>query len=386
MFGVWHGVFLLLLVSLESAFVFAQVDLRANALALEQQGQNDRAEQIWKTIAKMNPKTAEPFAHVGLLEARRGSYSVAIEDYRKAIEQAPSMQGLQMNLGLAYFKTNQFADAIKAFSIALKQERPGSPAASRLVILLGMAHYAKGDYLLAIPYLQKAAKDDSQSLPLRLALAHSCMWSKQYDCVMKVDKEILALDADSAEADILAGEALDEKGDDAGAIEQFRNAVEADPEQPRVHFGLGYLLWKQHNFEEAVKEFQAALRNDPGDQRARAYLGDSLVELNQYQTAQPELEMAVRDSSVATMAMIHSDLGVVYTEAGRNDMAANELLQAIALDPKKVSPHWRLGRLYRSMGRKEEAEAEFAIASAMVKNADKPLAEEMDGNRAKKHP
>jgi Flp pilus assembly protein TadD len=48
---------------------------------------------------------------------------------------------------------------------------------------------------------------------------------------MAVYKEILALNADSAEADMLAGEALDEKGDDAGAIEQFRAAAKADPKR-----------------------------------------------------------------------------------------------------------------------------------------------------------
>src|SRR5581483_11814347 len=70
-----------------------------------------------------------------------------------------------------------------------------------------MAHYGMGDYLVAIPYLKQAAKMDPQSLPLRLTLAHSCLWSKQYQCVMDVYKEILALNAESAEADMLAGEA-----------------------------------------------------------------------------------------------------------------------------------------------------------------------------------
>jgi tetratricopeptide (TPR) repeat protein len=248
-----------------------------------------------------------------------------------------------------------------------------------------MAHYAMGDYFVAIPYLQRAAKDDPQSLQLRLTLAHSCLWSKQYDCVMEVDKEILALNADSAEADMLVGEALDEKGDDAGAIEQFRSAAKADPKQPNVHFGLGYLLWKAHHFDEAAREFQAELDDDATDQRSRAYLGDSLVELNQYQQAQTELETAAKDSSTATMAMIHRDLGVVYAEAGRKEDAANELLQAIALDPKDVSPHWRLGKLYRSMGKGEQAEAEFAVASAMTKEKDRPLAQEMDGETGGEH-
>jgi tetratricopeptide (TPR) repeat protein len=371
---------------LGSVFGFAQDNSRAEALALEQQGQNAQAEQVWKAIAETNPGNPEPFAHMGLLEARQENYAAAIENYRLALKLAPSMQGLEMNLGLAYFKANQFPDAIKVFSAALKAERPASPAAQRLMILLGMAHYAMGDYFVAIPYLQRAARDDPQSLQLRLTLAHSCLWSRQYDCVMEVDKEILALNADSAEADMLVGEALDEKGEDAGAIEQFRNAAKADPKQPNVHFGLGYLLWKEHHFDEAAKEFQAELGNDSADQRTRAYLGDSLVELNQYEQAQPELKTAANDASTTTMAMVHRDLGVVYGEAGRKEEAANELLQAIVLDPKDVSPHWRLGKLYRSMGKKEEAEAEFATARAMTKESDKPLAQEIGGDRPKTQP
>src|SRR5271155_5832114 len=122
---------------------------------------------------------------------------------------------------------------------------------------------------------------------------------------MEVYKEILTLNADSAEADMLAGEALDEKGDDAGAIEQFRAATKANPKEPNAHFGLGYLLWKQHHFDEAAREFEAELDNDPADQRTRAYLGDSLVELNQYEQPHRELEAAPKNASATTMAMVH---------------------------------------------------------------------------------
>ncbi len=384
--GAWRRVVVLLLLSLTTSLTFAQGDPRAQALALEQQGRNAEAEQAWKSIAEANPQNAEPYAHLGLLEARQENYAAAIENYRKALKLAPAMQGLEINLGLAYFKAEQFPDAIKVFSAEIRRQPADSPAAQRLTILLGMAHYGMGDYFVAIPYLQRAAKDDPQSLPMLLTLAHSCLWSKQYDCVMAVYKEILALNADSAEADMLAGEALDEKGDDAGAIEQFRAATKANPKEPNAHFGLGYLLWKEQHFDEAAREFQAELDNDPADQRSRAYLGDSLVELNEYGQAQPELETVAKDASATTMAMVHRDLGVVYAEAGRKEDAANELLQAIVLDPKDVSPHWRLGKLYQSMGMKDEAKQEFAIASAMNKENSRPLTQEIGGNHPKTQP
>ncbi len=89
-----------------------------------------------------------------------------------------------------------------------------------------------------------------------MLLAHSCLSAKQYQCVLDVYHEILLLNAESAEADMLAGEALDEMKNTAGAIEQFRAAVKADPREPNVHFGLGYLLWTQNQFDEAAKEFE----------------------------------------------------------------------------------------------------------------------------------
>ena len=368
----------------------AQPELRDQALALEQQGRNVESEEIWKAIAEANPAAPEAFAHLGLLEARQEHYGAAIENYRKALTLHPSTSGLELNLGLAYFKANQLPEAIRAFTAELQRHPADSPEALRLETLLGMAHYGMGDYFVAIPYLRRAADESPQSLPLRLTLAHSCLWSKQYECVLETYREILALNADSAEADMLAGEALDEKGDDAGAMEQFRAATKADPQEPNAHFGLGYLLWKQHHFDEAASEFRAELENNPKHFQARAYLGDSYVELNDYEKAWPELERMIAGEFSATSspaptgwAMVHRDLGVVYASAGRNGEAAQELLKAIELDPKDVSSHWRLGKLYQAMGRKEEAKAEFSIASAMNKENSRPLTQEI-GERAAK--
>ena len=342
---------------------FAQGDARQNALTLEQRGQNAEAEQAWQSIASSNPQSAEAYAHLGLLDARQERYDEAVANYRKAISLNAELPGLQMNLGLALFKAKDFKGAIKPFAAELKKH----PDDQRLTILLGMAHYGMGDYFVAIPYLQKAAEREPQSLPLRLTLAHSCLWSKQYQCVLDVYKEILTLNAESAEADMLAGEALDEKGDNAGATEQFRAAVRSNPKEPNAHFGLAYLLWTQNHFQEAATEFQAELDNDPQHLEARAYLGDSYLQLKDYVKAQPELEKA--RAADASLALVHRDLGIIYAEEGRKEDAISELQKAIELDPKDVSPHWRLAKLYQSTGKKEEAKAEFAKASAMNKES-----------------
>src|SRR5579862_4184722 len=47
----------------------AQIRMRASAL--ERQGLNAEAEQVWDGIAKADPRDAEALAHLGLLEARQ---------------------------------------------------------------------------------------------------------------------------------------------------------------------------------------------------------------------------------------------------------------------------------------------------------------------------
>jgi tetratricopeptide (TPR) repeat protein len=350
---------------------FAQGSSRGDALALEQQGKNAEAETIWQEIARTNPRSPEAFAHLGLLEARQQHYDQAVGFYRQALALDATLPGLEMNLGLALFKNNKFQESIQPFTVELRRH----PGDLRLTILLGMAHYGMQDYLVAIPYLKKAAEEDPQNLPLRLTLAHSCMWSKQFQCVLDVYKEILALNAESAEADMLAGEALDEKGDYPGAIEQFRAAVKANPKEPEVHFGLGYLLWTQKQFEEATKEFQAELENDPKHAQALQYLGDIYLLSNRYSDAEAALVKALNTDPSSAFA--HRDLGVVYAEIGRKDDAVKELEKAVSLDPKDVAPHWRLARLYQSMGRKDEAKAEFNKASTMNKETNDALYKKM---------
>ncbi|MDR3777010.1 MAG: tetratricopeptide repeat protein [Terracidiphilus sp.] len=353
---------------------------RQAALALEQQGRNAEAETAWRAYLKAFPLSPEPYAHLGLLEARQEHYKEAAPLYRKALEIGPEVPGLRMNLGLALFKGGDLKQAIVEFS-QLAKNQPGN---QQLMTLIGMAHYGLAEYAEAVPYLKSAADNDAKNLPLRLALAHSCLWSKQLQCVMDVYHEILTLDPESAEADMLAGEALDELKDNAGAIKMFREAVKANPKEPNAHFGLGYLLWTLKQYKEAASEFQAELVNDPDHVQAMLYLADTEIQTNQMDTARTRLEKAVK--LAPEVGLGHLDLGIIYSEDGRNDEALRELTLAAKIIPDEVSVHWRLGRLYRTLGRKEEAKAEFDKASSLNKAVDEELYRKIDKGRDRPAP
>jgi tetratricopeptide (TPR) repeat protein len=325
-------------------------------------------------VAKAHPSSAIAHAHLGLLAARQEHYKEAVPEYRKALALDPSMPGLRLNLGLALFKDAQMKAAIEQFTL-LKAKAAGPADVQRYSILLGMAHYALGEYAEAVPFLKQAAAADAANLQLRLALAHSCLWSKQYPCVLDTYHEMLALNAESAEADMLAGEAEDAMKNYDGAVAQFRAAVKADPKQPDVHFGLGYILWTQKQYPEAEAEFKAELANNPAHAQALAYLADTEMQLNHAEPAKPLLEKA--KSLDAKLELVHLDLGILAADGGRNDEALRELTMAAKLTPDDVSVHWRLGRLYRAMGKQGEAKAEFAKASSLHQASDNALLEKM---------
>ena len=342
-------------------------NLRQNALTLEQQGKNTEAEAAWRQYLKAHPADSEPYAQMGLIEARQQHYKDAVPLYRKALALNPKVASVRLDLGLALFKDGDSKAAIQQFDILLKSR----PDDFQLNALNGMAHYGLAEYAAAVPYLKAAAAHDASNLPLRLALAHSCLWSRQFDCVMDAYHRILDLNAESAEADMLAGEALDEMKDNEGSTKMFRAAAQANPKEPNVHFGLGYLLWTQKQYGEAASEFHAELANDPDHIQAMLYLADTDIQVNRIEDARPLLEKVEKMNRA--IPLDHLDLGIVYSEADEKENALRELTAAAQLAPSDVNVHWRLARLYQKMGRKEEARAEFDKAGKLNKAADDDL-------------
>jgi tetratricopeptide (TPR) repeat protein len=357
---------------------------RQKAIAGEQQGDFDEAETAWRTFLKVRPGSAEPYAHLGFLEARQERYTRAVPLYRKAFALDPTMPGLRLNLGLSLFKSGAMKEAVQTLKPLLMERPLSTSKEQQLYVLIGMSYYGLGEYVAAIPYLREATTHDTESLWLRLALAQSCLASKQFPCVLDVYREILALNAESAEADMLAGEALDEMRDHAGAIREFQAAAKADPKMPDVHFALGYVLWTQNQIEEAAKEFSAELANTPDHPQALIYLADVDIKLSDTAVALTLLEKAIHIDP--KIGLGHLDLGIVYASLGRRTEALREMKIAEEQTPNDQNVHWRLGRFYQEVGKRVEAKAEFDKTRSLQKTSDETVFKKLNDAQAKVHP
>jgi Flp pilus assembly protein TadD len=174
---------------------------------------------------------------------------------------------------------------------------------------------------------------------------------------------------------MLAGEALDGLNQTEEAIKQFREAEKVSPHEPDVHFGLGYLLWKNHSFDEAETELKLEVEDNPNHAQALIYLADIAIKQNDDKTARSYLQRAFQQPKVIRLGYL--DLGILDASAGNNEEAKKNFLHAIEMDPTQKDAHWRLGRLYLSMGQQKEAQTEFAKMNELEQKDRDKVAKQM---------
>jgi tetratricopeptide (TPR) repeat protein len=168
---------------------------------------------------------------------------------------------------------------------------------------------------------------------------------------------------------MLSGEALDGLGKAPEAIAELQAAIKASPREPNVHFGLGYLYWKSHQYDDAKREFQAELEIDPKNAQAMAYLGDIAMKAGDNEAALASLRKSIQLKRDIRMAAI--DLGVILAQQKQYAEAVTSLRHAVALDPEEPDAHYRLAHVYQEMGKTEESQKEFATVRELKEKKDR---------------
>jgi tetratricopeptide (TPR) repeat protein len=299
-------------------------------------------------------------AQLGLSLARQEQYAAAIQAYLKASAMEPALPGLQLNLGLAYFKSGRFREAIGAL------QRAG--ASTQVSTLLAMSYVGLGENKEAAERLKPLAAGQPANTELSYLLAECYLRSNQYKEAMEVFEGLLQRDPNSPAVHMLLGEAMDAYQRTDEAIAEFEAAEKQAPSLPGVHFGLGYLYWKKQRYQDADREFRRELMNDPKHAKALAYLGDVKIKTGQDAAALEPLKQSIAIDR--NLRVAHFDLGLLYAKSGQPDSALAELREAIRIDPTEYSAHYRLARLYQSLGRTAEAKEEFETVQKLHEKKD----------------
>jgi TolB-like protein/Flp pilus assembly protein TadD len=196
------------------------------------------------------------------------------------------------------------------------------------------------------------------------------IWAETYD------REITAANIFAIQSEIAIAIARQLK---AALTTDEQENLNAMPTESFAAYDLylqGVELTRQGNiaaFNEAADLFRRALDIDP--EYARAYAGLCDVFLANYRysndtslvpRAQSYCERALQiDESLVEVRL---SLGNLHLVAGKYELAEEEYLQAIAIEPGSSLAYRRLGRMYTDWHRENEAEASYLSAIELAPN------------------
>jgi tetratricopeptide (TPR) repeat protein len=176
---------------------------------------------------------------------------------------------------------------------------------------------------------------------------------------------------DSAEARLLMGATKLSVQDFAAALQDFKKAVELNPQLPDVYAYYGMALAATGDTPAAAVAFRKELESNPIDYTSNVQLGILLKQDQDYSGARHCFQRAlgVRPGDGA----VRYQLATLDLQDGRTEEARIELEKLTKEIPQFVEAHVSLATVYYRLKRKEDGDKERAIVLRL--NAEKQAAE-----------
>lgn len=151
-------------------------------------------------------------------------------------------------------------------------------------------------------------------------------------------------------------------GDYSSAKQEFRKAIELNPDNANAHNGLGLVFYKLNLFDRALQEYENASALDSNNASAYNGMGNVYYSLKKLDIAETKYKKALslNDSD----AVVHANLGEVYFETDRTDSAYAEFKKALDLNPSHAGNE-------RSKQRLSELEEKIAAQRAQKEEEKK---------------
>jgi tetratricopeptide (TPR) repeat protein len=260
--------------------------------------------------------------------------------YRSAAVVSPLSTRIRYNLGNAYLRQNQFAQAETEYRQALAIYGDFHDARANL----GMAILQQGRPAEALPILREASDGMPRNADLVVNVGSAYRALGDPARAEEEFRRALAIDPGSAKAWNNLGSLALARGDAAAAEQAMRHAVAADPAYALFHINLADALAAAGRKEEAFDEFRRAARLEPDLPEARRGLGEIALDAGDRAAAELQFRAALEGNPPSARAA--NFLGYLETLRGQPRAAEGFYERALELDPTLFDAHRSLGLLY----------------------------------------
>lgn len=321
-----------------------------------QEKKPDLAIPEFQAVVALDPKNVDALANLGVLLFFRGDYAQASPNLRNALSLQPDLPKIQALLGMSEKRSGDPVNALKDLETSfplISENRIRVEAGMELVEL----YTASGDLDKAATVMGQLRQIEPENKEVLYAA-----YRVYSDLAGEAMLSLSVVAPDSAQMHQVMAHEEERQGRDAGAIAQYRKAIELNPKLPGIHFELAELLNSSQDAKtraEAEAEYKAALSANRFDENAASRLGDIYAKQGNLQKAYDSYSEAVRLQP--SDADANFGLAKTLISMDKSAEALPILERAVQLDPTNAAAHFRLSTLYREAGRTEDSKREVDL-------------------------
>jgi tetratricopeptide (TPR) repeat protein len=345
---------------LEPKETSARIALANTHLALEQW---DEAAKVYQSVARDQPRNAEAWAGYAICLYHQKRYAEAIQPARKSVHLQPEepnhhfvIANCYLEYGEQYARRFHYANPLfrsayfKSTIKHLNRVIATWPDQGNIYYAMGRAYIGLRDKKSAIKYLRRARELMPQHKKSAVLLAQVYKGTGRNQAAQQITEQLLRQFPNDAELQGLYGHILQESSaTDAmqRALEAFRKAAQLDPENSLRHQQFGSVALQLGQTEVAKEAFEYSIRlnthdsfpyqrlstlySREGKSQLAAKFAKRSREMLFNQQQQEKIEhLSERHPQDVSLHLILADR---YASLNQNEIARNEYLAALQIDP-----------------------------------------------------
>ncbi len=341
------------------------------AQALEHLGQLDEAWSALQQATLTRPVDADPYIDLGrltLVQLRKANTTAsplqAIAALRSGIDRDGNRAESHGLLAQAQQLAGDAHGALESYQRALHL----APMRTDWSLGLGQVCLELQHPEISVAALQGALEHAPEHPGVHAALAEAYAQSKLWPEARRAAEAARQLDPNDPHYAQLSAEAAAHLGDETGALQSWREAVDLNPADVLMRIRLAHALLDSGSADGARAEFAQAIETSPGSPDAHLAAGQAFLRLGEVDQAFTLLSRAVELAPHS--AEVQAAFGQVAMQAHKLEAAHAAYLQAADLDSGRGRPGYlrEAGEALWSMNRLSAGVALWQKAVALDPN------------------
>lgn len=206
--------------------------------------------------ASASPANAKKEYKKGVEAGNAGKIGDAIQAFRAALREDPTMFKAALDLGQAYKIKRRYPEALAAYTVAAQLE----PESAKAIKGLAGVYSALDAPALALEQYETmlTMEKDKPTIPTLTLIGEAQLDSEKYDAAIETFNKVIGMKNDDVNATVKIGEAHYRKGAYEKAIQSFTTATNIDAKSSAAWYGIGLAHDKAGKADEAKKAIDKA--------------------------------------------------------------------------------------------------------------------------------